>query len=67
MPSAGLIPPHSATKKALAALAGAIDDIPRHRLFAPDTDLWGKADMLAGKARRSAHPARSGPGAQAAQ
>ena len=47
-----LDPAHSATKKALAALAGAIDDIPRHRLFAPDTDLWGKAGMLAGKALR---------------
>ena len=33
-------------------MAGAIDDIPRHRLFAPDTDLWGKAGMLAGKALR---------------
>ena len=47
-----LDPAHSSTRKALAALAGAIDDIPRHRLFAPDTDLWGKAGMLAGKALR---------------
>ena len=47
-----LDPAHSATRKALAALAGTIDDIPRHRLFAPDTDLWGKAGMLAGKALR---------------
>jgi hypothetical protein len=47
-----LDPAHSGTRKALAALAGAIDDIPRHRLFAPDTDLWGKAGMLAGKALR---------------
>lgn len=47
-----LDPAHSATRKALAVLAGAIDDIPRHRLFAPDTDLWGKAGMLAGKALR---------------
>ncbi len=47
-----LDPAHPATRKALAALAGAIDDIPRHRLFAPDTDLWGKAGMLAGKALR---------------
>ena len=43
---------HSGTRKALLALEGAIDDIPRHRLFAPDTDLWGKAGMLAGKALR---------------
>ena len=47
-----LDPTHSGTRKALAALGGAIDDIPRHRLFAPDTDLWGKAGMLAGKALR---------------
>ena len=47
-----LDPAHSGNRKALEALAGAIDDIPRHRLFAPDTDLWSKAGMLAGKARR---------------
>jgi predicted nucleic acid-binding protein len=47
-----LDPAHSGTRKALAAIAGAIDDIPRHRLFAPDIDLWGKAGMLAGKALR---------------
>jgi predicted nucleic acid-binding protein len=47
-----LDPAHSGTRKALVALGGAIDDIPRHRLFAPDTDLWGKAGMLAGKALR---------------
>lgn len=48
-----LDPAHPGTRKALAALGGAIDDIPRHRLFAPDTDLWGKAGMLAGKALRA--------------
>ena len=47
-----LDPAHSGTRKALVALGGAIDDVPRHRLFAPDTDLWGKAGMLAGKALR---------------
>jgi predicted nucleic acid-binding protein len=47
-----LDPAHSAAKKALAALGGAIDDIPRHRLFAPDTELWSKAGMLAGKVLR---------------
>lgn len=47
-----LDPAHSGTRKALAALSGAVHDIPRHRLFAPDTDLWGKAGMLAGKALR---------------
>ena len=48
----GLAPAHPGTRTALAALSGALDDIPRHRLFAPDTDLWGKAGMLAGKALR---------------
>jgi predicted nucleic acid-binding protein len=47
-----LDPAHAGTRKALDALAGAIDEIPRHRLFAPDIDLWGKAGMLAGKALR---------------
>ena len=47
-----LDPAHAGTRNALAALEGAIHDIPRHRLFAPDTDLWGKAGMLAGKAMR---------------
>ena len=45
-------PAHAGTRNALAAIGGAIDDIPRHRLFAPDTGLWGKAGMLAGKALR---------------
>lgn len=49
-----LDPAHSASKAALKAIAGAIEDIPRHRLFAPDTDAWGKAGMLAGKAFRLA-------------
>lgn len=46
-------PANPATRRALAAIAGTIDnDIPRHRLFEPDTDTWGKAGMLAGKALR---------------
>ena len=47
-----LDPANRATKAALAALAGTIDEIPRHRLFAPDVDIWRKAGMLAGKALR---------------
>jgi len=47
-----LDPAHASTKAALAAIAGTIADIPRHRLFAPDIDAWGKAGMLAGKALR---------------
>ncbi len=57
-----LDPANPATKAALAAIAGTIDhDIPRHRLFAPDLDSWGKAGMLAGKALRLAQiPAGQG-------
>jgi predicted nucleic acid-binding protein len=47
-----LDPAHASTKAALKAIGGTIGDIPRHRLFAPDTDAWGKAGMLAGKALR---------------
>lgn len=48
-----LEPADRATKAALAAISGTIEqDVPRHRLFAPDTDTWGKAGMLAGKALR---------------
>jgi predicted nucleic acid-binding protein len=48
-----LDPANPATKAALAAIAGTIEqDIPRHRLFEPDIDNWGKAGMLAGKALR---------------
>lgn len=47
-----LDPAHASTKAALKAVAGTIADIPRHRLFAPDIDAWGRAGMLAGKALR---------------
>jgi predicted nucleic acid-binding protein len=47
-----LDPAHPSTRRALAAITGTIEDIPRHRLFAPDLDTWGKAGMLAGKALR---------------
>jgi predicted nucleic acid-binding protein len=48
-----LDPANRGTKAALAQIAGMIgQDIPRHRLFAPDVDAWGKAGMLAGKALR---------------
>jgi predicted nucleic acid-binding protein len=47
-----LDPANAATKAALTAIGATIHDIPRHRLFAPDTDTWGKAGMLAGKVLR---------------
>ena len=50
-----LDPEDPRTAKTLATVAGVIeDDIPRHRLFAPDTRTWGEAGMLAGKVLRSA-------------
>jgi len=50
-----LDPDDPRTRRALAAIAGAIaEDIPRHRLFAPDIETWGEAGMLAGKALRLA-------------
>jgi predicted nucleic acid-binding protein len=50
------------TRKALTAIAGVIEaDIPRHRLFEPDTQTWGEAGMLTGKVLRLAGlPARQG-------
>lgn len=48
-----LKPEDPRSKKALAAIAGVIaEDIPRHRLFAPDTGAWGEAGMLTGKVLR---------------
>jgi predicted nucleic acid-binding protein len=50
-----LDPKDPRTRKALGAIAGTIeDDIPRHRLFEPDTRSWGEAGMLAGKVLRLA-------------
>ena len=50
-----LDPKDPRTRKALTAIGGTIeDDIPRHRLFEPDTKTWGEAGMLAGKVLRLA-------------
>lgn len=50
-----LDPKDPRTRKALASITGVIEnDIPRHRLFEPDTRTWGEAGMLAGKALRLA-------------
>jgi predicted nucleic acid-binding protein len=43
-----LDPRHPDTKKSLAAIKGAIDDIPPHRLHAPTAKTWGEAGILAG-------------------
>jgi predicted nucleic acid-binding protein len=50
-----LDPADPRTRAVLAAIAGTIDeDIPRHRLFEPDTRTWGEAGMLVGKLLRLA-------------
>ena len=43
-----LDPRHQGTGAALRALAGVIAEIPRHRLSAPDMEVWGEAGILAG-------------------
>ena len=47
-----LDPLHAATKGVLQRLRGAIDDIPKHRLHAPDAAAWGEAGILAGALAR---------------
>src|SRR5207237_1330859 len=50
-----LDPKDPRSKKALGTIAGVVEsDIPRHRLFEPDTRTWGEAGMLAGKVLRLA-------------
>jgi predicted nucleic acid-binding protein len=50
-----LDPKDTRTPKSLAVIAGVIEnDIPRHRLFEPDTRTWGESGMLVGKVIRLA-------------
>jgi hypothetical protein len=43
-----LDPKHAATKAVLETIAATVEDIPEHRLHAPDTAIWGQAGVLAG-------------------
>ena len=43
-----LDPKHDSTKAALKTVAATVDDIPAHRLHAPDVVIWGQAGVLAG-------------------
>ena len=43
-----LDPKHATTKAVLETIAETVDDIPEHRLHAPDTAMWGQAGVLAG-------------------
>ena len=50
-----LDPTHPTTKSVLGAVADTIEDIPAHRLHAPDATAWGRAGMLAGLLFRLSH------------
>jgi predicted nucleic acid-binding protein len=43
-----LDPKHVSTKTVLQIIQATIDDIPEHRLHAPDAAIWGQAGVLAG-------------------
>ncbi|MEI9425939.1 hypothetical protein O7A70_33165 [Mesorhizobium sp. Cs1299R1N1] len=56
-----LDPAHATTKSVLKAVEDTIEDIPGHRLHAPDVTAWGRAGMLAGLLFRLSHlPAGQG-------
>ena len=44
-----LDPAHPSTSGVLQTVRDVIEDIPQHRLQAPDTAMWGEAGMLAGE------------------
>lgn len=50
-----LDPSHAMTKSVLNVVADTIEDIPAHRLHAPDATVWGRAGMLAGLLFRLSH------------
>ncbi|PWK66400.1 hypothetical protein C8K44_11433 [Aminobacter sp. AP02] len=43
-----LDPKHASTKSVLETIQATVDDIPEHRLHAPDAATWGQAGVLAG-------------------
>jgi len=43
-----LDPKHASTKAVLETIAATVEDIPEHRLHAPDAAIWGQAGVLAG-------------------
>jgi hypothetical protein len=57
----GLDLAHASTKAVLRAVSATIEDIPGHRLHAPDNQTWGRAGILAGELiPRSALPRGEG-------
>lgn len=57
-----LDPGHPDTRTSLRVLGDTIADIPAHRLFDPEVDVWGAAGMLAGAFARLSGAAASLPG-----
>jgi hypothetical protein len=43
-----LDPKHASTKAVLATIEATVEEIPDHRLHAPDATIWGEAGVLAG-------------------
>jgi hypothetical protein len=43
-----LDPKHASTKAVLETIKATVEDIPDHRLHAPDAAMWGQAGVLAG-------------------
>ncbi|MDY6960434.1 MAG: hypothetical protein SV862_00840 [Pseudomonadota bacterium] len=43
-----LDPKHGSTKAVLETLEATVEDVPQHRLHAPDAAVWGQAGVLAG-------------------
>ncbi len=43
-----LDPKHASTKAVLETITATVEDIPEHRLHAPDAAIWGHAGVLAG-------------------
>lgn len=56
-----LNPNDPSTKPALETIAATVEDIPEHRLHAPDATIWGQAGVLAGLLFRMSNlPKREG-------
>lgn len=56
-----LDPKHAATGSVLRTIKATVNDIPDHRLHAPDAAIWGQAGILAGLLfRRSNLPKKEG-------
>ncbi|RJG41731.1 hypothetical protein D3Y55_25705 [Mesorhizobium sp. DCY119] len=43
-----MAPKHTSRKSVLGTIQATIDDIPEHRLHAPDAAIWGQAGVIAG-------------------